>query len=83
MTHVSELTPQGIQALAKVLDAFAQAKPETFALFDSQFDSAAESEAAKTGWSSAVTGLSLVVLSATLYESKKEAATEESTKEDA
>lgn len=55
-------TPDGIAALKELVLLFAAAKDETFALFDQDFDSAAESQAAKDGWSSAVGGVSMLVI---------------------
>lgn len=55
-------TVEGTRVLTALVTLFAGVKDETFAIFDEQYDSAAESDAAKQGWSTLAAGVGMIAL---------------------
>lgn len=55
-------TEEGTKVLTALVKLFLDVKDDTFAAFDEQYDSAAESEAAKTGWQTLATGVGLIAI---------------------
>lgn len=62
MAENAMATETGLQALTELVRTFAEVKEQTFAGFDTKYDSAAESQAAKDGWSTLAGGVALIVM---------------------
>lgn len=62
----SILSPQGMDTLTYLMQSFVEAQEETFKLFDSEYDTQAESDAAKAGWSTVTSSVALFAMDAAL-----------------